>query len=70
MDIDEKGSCIKYIDIIRDMYDGVVANVRTCRGITSDFSITTRLHQGSASSPFLFAMVMDELTRVIQDEIP
>ena len=28
---------IKYIDIIRDMYDGVVANVRTYEGITSDF---------------------------------
>jgi len=52
------------------MYDGVVANVRTCGGITSDFSITIRLHQGSALSPFLFVIVMDELTRAIQDEIP
>ena len=25
---------IKYIDIIRDMYDGVVANVRTCGGMS------------------------------------
>ena len=25
---------IKYIDIIKDMYDGVVANVRTYEGIT------------------------------------
>ena len=39
MDIDEKGVSIKYIDIIKDMDDGVVTNVRTCRGITSDFSI-------------------------------
>ena len=52
------------------MYDGAVANVRTCGGITSDFSITIGLHQGSALSPFLFALVMDELTRAIQDEIP
>jgi len=35
-----------------------MANVRTCGGITSDFSITIRLHQGSALSPFLFAIVM------------
>ena len=28
------------------------------------------LHQGSALSPFLFAIVMDKLTRGIQDEIP
>ena len=52
------------------MYDGVVVNVRTCGGITTDFSITIRLHQGSALSPFLFAIVMDEVTRTIQDEIP
>ena len=33
-------------------------------------SITIGLHQGSALSPFLFAIVMDDLTRAIQDEIP
>jgi len=65
MDIDEKGSPIKYIDIINDMYDGVVANVRTCGGITSDFSITIGLHQGSALTSFLFAIVIDGLTRTI-----
>ena len=65
----KKGVPIKYINIIKYMYDGVVANVRTCGGITSDFSIIIDLHQGSALSPFLFAIVMDELTRAIQDEI-
>ena len=59
----KKGVPIKYIDMIKDMYDGVVSNVRTC--ITRDFSITFGLHQGSALSPFLFAIVMDELTRAI-----
>ena len=43
--------------------------VRTCGGVASDFSITIGLHQGSALSPFLFDIVMDELTRGIQDEI-
>ena len=66
----KKGVPIKYIDIIRDMYDEVVANVRICGGITSDFLITIGLHQGSALSLFLFAIVMDGLTRAIQDEIP
>ena len=57
------------IDVIKDMYDGVVTNIKTCEGITSDFSITIGLHQESALSPFLFVIVMDELTRAIQDEI-
>ena len=52
------------------MYDGVVTNVRTYGGITSDFSITIGLHQGSVLSPFLSAIMIDELTRAIQDEIP
>ena len=38
-------------------------------GITNDFSIIIGLNQGSALSLFLFAIVMDELTRAIQDEI-
>jgi len=64
----KKRVSIKSIDIIKDMYD-VVANVRTCGGLTSDFSITIGLHQGSALSPFLFVIVMNELIRAIQDEI-
>ena len=64
----KKRVLVKYINIIKNMYDGVVANIRTCEGITSDFSITIRLHQRSALTPFLFVIVMDDLTRAIQDE--
>ena len=66
----KKGVSIKYIDIIKDMFDGVMTNIRTCRGITSDFSITIELHQGSVLCPFLFVILMDELIRTIQNEIP
>jgi len=53
------------------IYDVVVVNVISCGGgITSDFSITLGLYRGSVLSPFLFVIVMDELTRTIQDEIP
>ena len=35
----------------------------------SDFPITVGLHQGYALSLYLFALVMDELTRHMQDEV-
>jgi hypothetical protein len=60
----------KYITIIKDMYDNVVISVQTSDGNTNDFPINIGLHQGSALSPYLFALVMDEVTRDIQGGIP
>jgi hypothetical protein len=58
------------ITLIKDMYDNVVTSVRTSDGDTNDFPINIELHQWSALSPYLFALVMDEVTRDIQDGIP
>jgi hypothetical protein len=52
------------------MYDNVVTSVRTSDKDTNDFSINIGLHQRSALSPYLFALVMDEVTRDIQCGIP
>jgi hypothetical protein len=60
---------IKYITLVKDMYDNVVISVRTSDGDTNDFSINIRLHQGSALSLYLFALVMDEVTKDIQGGI-
>jgi hypothetical protein len=60
----------KCINLIKDMYDNVVTSVRTIDGGTNDFPINIELHQGSALSPYLFALVMDEITRDIQGGIP
>ena len=60
----------KYITLIKDMYEGVVASVRACDGETRDFPINIGLHQGSALSPYIFALVTDEITKDIQREIP
>jgi hypothetical protein len=60
----------KYITLIKDLYDNVVTSVRTSDRDTNDFSINIGLHQGSALSPYLFALVMDEVTRDIQGGIP
>jgi hypothetical protein len=60
----------KYITLIKDMYDNVVTSVRTSDEDTNDFPINIGLHQGSALSPYLFALVMDEITQDIQGGIP
>ena len=57
----------KCVTLIKDMYNKVVASVRTTNGDTSDFPINIGLHQGSALSPYIFALVMDEVTRGIQE---
>ena len=60
----------KYITLIKDMYNNVVTSVRTSDVDTDDFPIKIGLHQGLALSPYLFALVMDEVTRDIQGDIP
>ncbi len=59
--LEKKGVLLMFIKLIMDMHDGVVTSVRTRRGITSEFSIAIGLHQVSTLSPYLFALVMDEL---------
>jgi hypothetical protein len=61
---------IKYITLIKHMYDNVVTSVQTSDRDTNDFPINIELHQGSALSPYLFALMMDEVTRDIQGGIP
>ena len=51
----------KYITLIKDMYKDATTFVRTCGGDTIDFPINIGLHQGSALSPYLFALVMDDV---------
>ena len=60
----------KDVTLIKDMYNNVVTSVRTNDGNTDYFPIKIGLHQGSTLSPYLFALVMDEVTRNIQGDIP
>ena len=52
------------------MYSGAMTIVRTVIGETKSFPITVGLHQGSVLNPYLFALIMDELTRHMQDKLP
>ncbi|GJW15145.1 retrovirus-related pol polyprotein LINE-1 [Tanacetum coccineum] len=44
--------------------------VRTTVGNTKFFPVEVGLHQGSAISPYLFTLILDELLRGIQENIP
>ena len=50
------------------MYKKSKTVVRCAIGTTESFKV--KLHQGSALSPFLFAMIMDRLTDEVKREPP
>ena len=51
------------------MYDGATT-VRSAAGLTKEFKVGVGLHQGSAISPFLFAIIIDRLTKDIRKDVP
>ena len=57
-----------YIKIIKDIYDGATTIVRSAAGLTEEFKVGVGLHQGSALSPFLFAIIIDKLTENIKKD--
>ena len=67
--LDRKSMPVAYLRVVKDMYSRVWARVRTLVGDMEDFPIDIELLQGLALSPFLFTIVIDELTRRIQDDI-
>jgi Reverse transcriptase (RNA-dependent DNA polymerase) len=60
----------KYITLIKDMYKNIVTYVRACDSESDALSIKIKLHQGSTLSPYIFTLVMDEITKDIQGDIP
>jgi Reverse transcriptase (RNA-dependent DNA polymerase) len=47
-----------------------VTCVKKYDGESDTFSIKIGLHQGSTLSPYIFTLVMDEITKDIQGDIP
>ena len=60
----------KYVRLVQDMYEGSETVVRCAAGTTESFKVKVGLHQGSALSPFLFAVIMDRLMDEVRREPP
>ena len=59
-----------YIKIIQNMDDRATTTVKSAAGLTKELKVGVGLHQGSALSPFLFAIVIDRLTEDIRKDTP
>ena len=69
----KSGIVEKYVRFVQDMYEGSKIVARCAVATTKSFKVKFRLHQGSALSPFLFAVIiiiMDRLTYEVKREPP
>ncbi|KAK3517722.1 hypothetical protein QTP70_016495, partial [Hemibagrus guttatus] len=64
----KSGVAEKYVRVVQDMYERSRAVVRCALGQTEEFKVEVGLHQGSALSPFLFAIVMDQLSEEVSGD--
>ncbi|KAK3558297.1 hypothetical protein QTP86_014682 [Hemibagrus guttatus] len=66
----KSGVAEKYVRVVQDMYERSRTVVRCAVGQTEEFKVEVGLHQGSALSPVLFAIVMDQLSEEVRQESP
>ncbi|KAK3528644.1 hypothetical protein QTP70_006345 [Hemibagrus guttatus] len=66
----KSGVAEKYVGVVQDMYERSRTVVRCAVGQTEEFKVEVGLHQGLALSPFLFAIVMDQLSEEVRQESP
>ena len=66
----KSGIVEKYVQLVQNMYEGSETVVRCAVRTTESFKVKVGLHQGSALSPFLFAVIMDRLTDEVRREPP
>ncbi|KAK3525054.1 hypothetical protein QTP86_014217 [Hemibagrus guttatus] len=66
----KSGVAEKYVRVVQDMYERSRTVVRCAVGETEEFNVEVGLHQGSALSPCLFAIVMGQLSEEVRQESP
>ena len=64
----KSGIVEKYVQLVQDMYEGSETVVRCAVRTTESFKVKVGLQQGSALSPFLFAVIMDRLMDEVRRE--
>ena len=64
----KSGIVEKYLRLVQDMYEGGETVVKCAARTTENFKVKVGLHQGSALSPFLFAVIMNRLTDEVRRE--
>ncbi|KAK3513643.1 hypothetical protein QTP70_028820 [Hemibagrus guttatus] len=62
--------CMRKSGVAENVYERSRTVVRYAVGQTEEFKVEVGLHQGSALSPFLFAIVMDQLSEEVRQESP
>ena len=65
----KSGLAEKYVRTVQDMYADSTTAVKCAVGVTEGFEVKAGLHQGSALSPCLFAMLMDRTTDEIRESM-
>ena len=66
----KSGIVEKYVQLVQDMYEGSKTVVRCAIGTTESFKAEVGLHQKSALSLFLLAVIMDRLRNKVRREPP
>ena len=64
----KRGVPERLVKIVEELYMGATTRVWTEDGITKEFEMNVRLHQGAAFSLFLFDLVIDVLCESIAKE--
>lgn len=65
----KKGVLIVHVKKIQDMFDKVKMSRKSVCGKTKNFTVKVGVHRGSTLDPYLFSLVMGELTKKVHDEI-
>ncbi|KAK3540545.1 hypothetical protein QTP70_034294 [Hemibagrus guttatus] len=66
----KSGLAEKYVRVVQDMYERSGTVVKCAVSQTEGFKVEVGLLKGLAQSPFLFAMVLDQLSEEVRQESP